>query len=191
MNLTTQQREELRAVLMDRLPMDDVEAVTEASQAIEEWLRRITWQPKKPVKYGMRTDAVWTMQILMTGPMTTKEIADVKVKAGLDPLYAKDMTRHVGELRYWNLVQDTGLRRGGCVVWMITSDGRDFVNGKCRVPSHLFTEHGRRVSAPAGEFDGIPIWVWEIKPQDFSELQHDWVRRHERSVAEYQPPLLA
>lgn len=152
-------------------------------------LSRQNVEEPEPHKYPMRTDAVWTMQMLRFFDggkgMTYLEIAEEKIGFGLSPKYAKDMTRHIGELRYWGLVEDTGERRGGCIVWRITQTGRDFLDGKCQVPSHLYILNKRRCDPPHGKENGHMIFVHEIKPQDFSELHHDWMRKTETPITNY------
>lgn len=125
--------------------------------------------------FSFRGDALWSLRILArNAPMTFKELADVKIAAGLDPKYAKDATRHIGEAKYWNLVEETEEIREGCSVYAITEKGRLFVKGELPVPEKIWVHAGERFAPPSGETDGEEKYIDEMPSGKYADKEAIW-----------------
>ena len=68
------------------------------------------------------------------------------------------------KLRYWDLVakaeRDDGKNIGG--VWVVTERGEQFVNGRIKVQSHVWTYRGERV-----RYEGKEIGFSDRLPSDY------------------------
>jgi ribosomal protein S27AE len=130
-------------------------------------------------KIFMKNDLVWTLKILyaQNRPMNMKMVAKVKEEAGMPPQFTKDQSRHILELRYWGLIDLTGVHVDKCELVGITTLGRSWVADDYTIPAHVYVFNGEVVHP----VDGDPaqrLHISEVrrsvKGMDFADRMKHW-----------------
>jgi hypothetical protein len=141
-------------------------------------------QPCKADKKDFRTDSLWTLQILSVAGkgMTSRDVAEEKMKAGYPAIMAKDAARHLPQIRFWGLVEYTGEKRECCKVYCITQKGRDFIAGAVPVPSFVWVYNNERISPPHGTDEGDPIFWSSVREKNKDQELADRMSYWESSI---------
>jgi DNA-binding PadR family transcriptional regulator len=108
---------------------------------------------------------VVVLKALAEKPMTMTEVdAELHASGKLKGSGVTSTVKYGVLMRHWNVIDQTEEKRKGARVYTITQLGRDFINGKATIPSHVWL-------SPHGV---VPEKTNEIARQVYSsEVEHD------------------
>lgn len=97
-------------------------------------------------------------------PMTTPMLASALVRAGINPLYAKQVARYFVNVRHWNLIEKTGETQGNADFYRLTSYGRQAAEmpHTTIIKRFIYTMRGNVTPTPDGKPEPDHIAISEV-----------------------------